>query len=177
MTLMGIVKNFSGLLVVRCALGLAEGGLFPGVTFYITLWYRRHECGLRMAIFFSAATLAGAFGGLLARGISEMKGIGGRPGWAWIFILEGIVTIFVAFFAKFIIHDSPETLVIYTVSISQLLILLLYSARFLSEAERKEVKERLKKDRTSLADEYDIKYLKSALTDWKIYVHMLITIG
>lgn len=159
MTLMGVVKNFGGLLVVRCALGLAEGGLFPGVTFYITLWYRRHECGLRMAIFFSAATLAGAFGGLLARGISEMKGIGGRPGWAWIFILEGIVTIFIAFFAKFIIHDSPET------------------ARFLSEAERKEVKERLKKDRTSLADEYDIKYLKSALTDWKIYVHMLITIG
>jgi len=47
----------------------------------------------------------------------------------------------------------------------------------LSEAERKEVKERLKKDRTSLADEYDIKYLKSAITDWKIYVHMLITIG
>jgi MFS family permease len=113
MTLMGVVKNFGSLLVVRCALGLAEGGLFPGVTFYITLWYRRHECGLRMAIFFSAATLAGAFGGLLARGISEMKGVGGRPGWAWIFILEGIVTIFIAFFAKFIIHDSPETLVIY----------------------------------------------------------------
>lgn len=119
---MGTVKNFGSLLVVRCALGLAEGGLFPGVTFYITLWYRRHECGLRMAIFFSAATLAGAFGGLLARGISEMKGFGGRPGWAWIFILEGIVTIFIALFAKFIIHDSPETLVTYPVSISQLLI-------------------------------------------------------
>jgi len=44
-----------------------------------------------MAIFFSAATAAGAFGGLLARGIAEMKGIGklhGKPiaGWAWIFV-------------------------------------------------------------------------------------------
>ena len=48
-----------------------------------------------MAIFFSAATLAGAFGGLLARGISEMKGVGGKPGWAWIFILEGLVTVLV----------------------------------------------------------------------------------
>ena len=38
------------------------------------MWYRRHECGLRMAIFFSAATAAGAFGGLLARGIAEMDG-------------------------------------------------------------------------------------------------------
>jgi hypothetical protein len=34
-----------------------------------------------MAIFFSAATAAGAFGGLLARGINEMSGIGGKPGW------------------------------------------------------------------------------------------------
>jgi len=108
---MGLVKDFRSLLIVRMALGLAEGGLFPGVTWYITLWYRRHECGLRMAIFFSAATLAGAFGGLLARGISQMKGVGGRPGWAWIFILEGLATIVVAAFAKFLINDSPETYV------------------------------------------------------------------
>ena len=46
----------------------------------ITMWYRRHECGLRMAIFFSAATAAGAFGGLLARGIMEMRGVGGLSG-------------------------------------------------------------------------------------------------
>ena len=30
---MGLVKNYSGLMVARSALGLAEGGLFPGVTF------------------------------------------------------------------------------------------------------------------------------------------------
>lgn len=106
---MGFVTNFTSLLIVRMALGLAEGGLFPGVTWYITLWYRRHECGLRMAVFFSAATLAGAFGGLLARAISQMKGAGGKPGWAWIFILEGLVTVVVAGFAKFLINDSPET--------------------------------------------------------------------
>lgn len=48
-----------------------------------------------MAIFFSAATAAGAFGGLLARGIVEMDGVGGKPGWAWIFILEGLATLVV----------------------------------------------------------------------------------
>lgn len=51
------------------------------------MWYARHECGLRMAIFFSAATAAGAFGGLLARGIMEMRGTAGLSGWQWIFIL------------------------------------------------------------------------------------------
>lgn len=69
--------------------------LRSGVAFYITLWYRRHECGFRMALFFSAATAAGAFGGLLARGISEMDGVAGRDGWAWIFILEGLATLVV----------------------------------------------------------------------------------
>jgi MFS family permease len=35
---MGFVTNYTGLLVVRAALGIAEGGLFPGVTYYITMW-------------------------------------------------------------------------------------------------------------------------------------------
>jgi MFS family permease len=90
---MGFVKNYGGLMAVRAALGLAEGGLFPGITFYLTMWYCRHECGYRMAIFFSAATAAGAFGGLLARAIMEMDGRGGLRSWQWIFILEGIVTV------------------------------------------------------------------------------------
>ncbi|RPA85958.1 MFS general substrate transporter [Ascobolus immersus RN42] len=159
MTLMGLVTNYTGLLIARMALGVAEGGLFPGVTFYITMWYRRHECGFRMALFFSAATAAGAFGGLLARGISEMDGVGGKPGWAWIFILEGLLTIVVAFFAYWVINDYPAT------------------ANFLTAEEKVEVERRLHQDRNGLADEYDIKYLKVALKDWKIWVHMFITIG
>lgn len=31
--LMGLVTSYSGLLVARAALGLAEGGLFPGINF------------------------------------------------------------------------------------------------------------------------------------------------
>jgi len=158
-TLMGIVHNYAGLMAVRAVLGIAEGGLFPGITYYITMWYRRHECGLRMAIFFSAATAAGAFGGLLARGIIEMKGTAGLSGWQWIFILEGILTVVVAIVAYFVMQDYPAT------------------AKFLTEEERVEVTARLKRDRSSLADEFDIKYFWAALKDWKIWVHMFITIG
>ena len=68
----GFVKNYAGLMATRVFPGLCEGGLFPGVNYYITQWYCRHETGFRMALFFSAATLAGAFGGILARGIAEM---------------------------------------------------------------------------------------------------------
>ena len=48
-----------------------------------------------MALFFSAATAAGAFGGLLARALVEMDGVGGLSGWSWIFILEGIATVLI----------------------------------------------------------------------------------
>lgn len=55
-----------------------------GVNYYLSCWYKREEFGIRAAIFFSAAALAGSFGGLLAAAIAEMHGIGGKAGWAWI---------------------------------------------------------------------------------------------
>jgi len=109
MICMGFVRNYSGLLASRAFLGLAEGGLFPGVSYFITMWYRRHECGTRLALFFSAATAAGAFGGLIARGISWMKGVGGYAGWRWIFILEGLLTLVVGSVSYWAIKDYPAT--------------------------------------------------------------------
>lgn len=76
--------NYPHIHSARIFLGLAEAGLFPGVTYYISLWYKRNEQSKRVAIFFSAATVAGAFGGLLAFGIEKMEGIAGLHGWAWI---------------------------------------------------------------------------------------------
>jgi hypothetical protein len=45
------------------------------------MWYKRAERQYRIALFFSAASLAGAFGGVLAYGISFMNDIGGYQGW------------------------------------------------------------------------------------------------
>jgi MFS family permease len=70
----------------RWWLGVAEAGLFPGINYYLSCYYKRSEFGIRAAIFFSAAALAGSFGGLLAAGIAQMGGVGGKPGWAWIFV-------------------------------------------------------------------------------------------
>jgi MFS family permease len=108
---MGFVHNFAGLVAARLFLGLAEGGLFPGVAFYITSWYRRHECGFRLALFFSAATAAGAFGGLLAAAIGKMGNVRGISAWSWIFIIEGLLTLVVAFSVYFVIVNKPQELV------------------------------------------------------------------
>ncbi|TVY38907.1 putative transporter [Lachnellula occidentalis] len=156
---MGFVRDYSGLLVARSFLGLCEGGLFPGVSYYITMWYKRHECGTRLAFFFSAATAAGAFGGLIARGISEMNNVGGFAGWRWIFILEGALTLVVATFAYWAIKDYPST------------------AGFLSTKEKIEVERRLADDNDGLATEFDMRYVYQALRDWKIWVMSVIAIG
>ena len=47
------------------------------------MWYCRKEGQLREALFFSAASIAGAFWGLLAFAIAKMNGVGGLEGWRW----------------------------------------------------------------------------------------------
>jgi len=99
MTFMGFCTSFAGLAAARFFLGVAEAGLFPGVNYYLSWyvthltrsmfliltsilsWYKRDEFGIRAAIFFSAAALAGSFGGLLAAAIAKMNGIAGKHGW------------------------------------------------------------------------------------------------
>lgn len=65
-TLQGVIVNKTGFYVVRTFLGITEGALFPGVVFYLSMWYKRSERVFRISLFFSAASLAGAFGGILA---------------------------------------------------------------------------------------------------------------
>ncbi|KAK7752184.1 hypothetical protein SLS62_005928 [Diatrype stigma] len=88
-TLLGIVQDRTGFLIARFFLGVAESGLFPGVVYYFSMWYKRRERQYRISLFFSAASLAGAFGGVLA--------------------YEGIATVLVAFSAYWFIHDYPDT--------------------------------------------------------------------
>ncbi|KAK4051224.1 hypothetical protein OIV83_003046 [Microbotryomycetes sp. JL201] len=109
MTLMGVVQSYAGLVITRTVLGATEAGLFPGVVLLLTFFYPRDRMQTRIALFFSAATIAGAFSGLLAYGIGFMNGVGGYSGWRWIFILEGLLTILVGAVSYFTLVDRPQT--------------------------------------------------------------------
>jgi MFS family permease len=159
MTLMCLINTYQGLIIARVLLGLTEAGLFPGVNFYISMWYPRAERSMRIAIFFSAATVSGAFGGLLAYVIEKMEGIGGLHGWQWIFCLEGLATLIVAFTAFFFMYDYPET------------------ASFLSEGERSYVVHMMKEDSSGLATRYDPQFVFQALKDYKTYIQVGIYMG
>ncbi|CAI6341679.1 unnamed protein product [Periconia digitata] len=161
MTCMGLVHNFQGLMASRWWLGVAEAGLFPGVNYYLSCWYRRSELGIRAAIFFSAAALAGSFGGLLAAGIAQMGGVGGKPGWAWIFILEGLATILVGIASYWMVHDFPD------------------EAKFLTPDDRARVLRRLRADNQASASHEDFKmvYFWASVKDWKTWAFAIIYMG
>ncbi|KAG6851216.1 hypothetical protein H0H93_015226 [Arthromyces matolae] len=163
MTLHGIIHNYGGLVTVRLLLGLFEAGMYPGIVYYISSWYKRSEMGTRVAIFFSSATVAGAFtkGGLLAAAIANMDGIGNRPGWAWIFILEGLATIIVALASYWVIQDFPDT------------------ANFLTEEERVFVIRRLQEDMqfSARGEDFRMSYVYQSLRDWKTWLAMGIYMG
>ena len=86
-TFQGFVHNYSGLIAARFFLGLTEGAILPSLVAYLSTFYPRERLGKRLAFFFSATSLAGAFSGLLASAILKMEGAGGKRGWQWIFIL------------------------------------------------------------------------------------------
>lgn len=44
---------------------LSNQGLFPGISFFLSGWYKRKESSKRISLFFVGAVLAGAFGGIL----------------------------------------------------------------------------------------------------------------
>ena len=123
----GFVKSYAGLLVCRFFLGLCEGGLLGGMVLYLSMFYRRHDMIFRMGLFYCAAPLSGAVGGLLATGLAEIRH-GGYNRWPWIFIVEGIITVVFGIIAIFFLPHTPSR------------------SRFLSEPERIAAVMRMKYD-------------------------------
>lgn len=68
----------------RAAIGFCEGGFIPGVILFATYFYTSKELSIRLAAFWSSLNVARVISALLAAGILEMRGIGGKPGWFWL---------------------------------------------------------------------------------------------
>ncbi|KAF7594364.1 hypothetical protein BBP40_009345 [Aspergillus hancockii] len=107
MTLTGVVQNFAGLMVTRVFLGIFEAGFFPGAVYLCTQWYMPKDLSTRLAYFYCASALPGAFSGLMAAAIAKMDSVGGYEGWRWIFILEGLATVLLGVACFFFLIDSP----------------------------------------------------------------------
>ncbi|KAH8998469.1 major facilitator superfamily domain-containing protein [Lactarius akahatsu] len=156
----GLVTNQAGLFGIRVLLGATEAGLFPGVVFIFSFYYLRRERHWRVAIFFAGAALAGAFGGILAYSIGKMEGVGGKRGWQWIFILEGLLTIAVSIVAFFFVPTWPQ------------------KVKWLSDAERTRLLARLDSDNDAAKKEnFSWRYVRQAFLDPLVWGYALLFHG
>ncbi|KAI0179544.1 MFS general substrate transporter [Hypoxylon sp. FL1284] len=105
----GFAKNFGDLVACRLLMGMFEGCLMPSLTLMLANWYKRDEIGLRISYLFVSSAMASAFSGLIAFAILFMDGAAGYPGWRWLYIIEGSVTVVVACLCYFIIPSSYTT--------------------------------------------------------------------
>ncbi|KAJ7777299.1 major facilitator superfamily domain-containing protein [Mycena metata] len=159
MVSMAFVKTWQGLIIARLFLGVAESGLGPALGFCVTLWYRHDQQARPIAFYFSAATLAGAFGGLLAFCIEKMNGLGGLPGWSWIFLLEGLVTIIISLVSFWAMIDYPST------------------ATFLTPAEREHLLDVLRRDTAGEPSHFEMKFVWETFKSPKSWLQAVIFIG
>lgn len=90
----------------RFMLGVFEGGFFPSVILYLSLWYRACDRGKAIAMFMSAIPVSSLIGTPLS---GWMLGLDwyGLAGWRWVFILQGVVPVFAGVATLFVLPNRP----------------------------------------------------------------------
>ncbi|KAK9327282.1 major facilitator superfamily domain-containing protein, partial [Lipomyces starkeyi] len=105
--LQSLTHNWAGMMTLRFFLGVAEAAYGPGVPFFLSFFYHRHEMAFRSGLFFSSAPLASAFAGALAYAITS--GHSKLQDWRLLFLVEGIPTMLIAVVALFFLpRSAPE---------------------------------------------------------------------
>jgi MFS family permease len=139
-SLQAIVNSFGFLVLLRALLGVGEAAFGPGVPFYLSFFYRRHELAFRTGLFISASPLSASFAGALAWLITKLSEHGPLRPWRLLFLLEGFPSVLVAIWAWEFVPDGPGV------------------AKWLSPRQRKVAVLRLRQEKEDEEEESDEKH-------------------
>ena len=145
--------------LLRFLLGAAEAGFFPGIIFYLALWFPAAQRARAIARFMTAVPVSGLIGGPLSGALLEMNGLLGLKGWQWLFLLEGVPAILLGLSVPFCLGDRPET------------------ARWLTSAERDWLTEKLAAERQACqpSGPMKIRHALSHATLWQLGIIFLLS--
>lgn len=93
--------------LLRLLLGIVIAGMWPGMAYYLTLFYPPSRTGKRIGQYFTAAQVSAAVVGLVSAGFQKMDGLGGLVGFQWMFLLYGLVGVIVGFSLLWWLPDRP----------------------------------------------------------------------
>ena len=105
---MALIYSPNSFYVLRFLLGLAEAGFVPGMFLYLSYWIPERHLGRATGLFIIAAPLTTVIAGPLSAALLEMDGIWGLRGWQWMFIIEGLPAVLLAFATLWAFPDRPE---------------------------------------------------------------------
>lgn len=139
-------------------LGIAEAGFFPGVIFYITLWFPAAYRARIVGWFMFAIPVSTVIGSPISGYILNMTGVYGLHGWQWLFILEALPALVLTFFVLFYLPDAPK------------------DATWLSTEERTWLQTRLDAERRTREAHTNISW-KQTLFNWRVVTLGVVYMG
>ena len=93
--------------LLRVLLGVAEAGFFPGIIFYLTLWFPAQYRGRIVGYFMAAIPLSTVIGAPISGVLLYLHGGLGLAGWQWLFVIEAVPAIILAGVVFFYLTDRP----------------------------------------------------------------------
>jgi ACS family tartrate transporter-like MFS transporter len=143
---------------VRILLGAAEAGFFPGIIFYLTLWFPAVYRARVIGYFMAAIPLSSVIGAPVSGMLLNLHGAAGLAGWQWLFVIEAAPALLLAVAVFFYLTDRPS------------------DARWLSPEERAWLTERLAAERRVRESVRDFSVLQ-ALGDTRVLLLACVYFG
>ncbi|KAL4744779.1 hypothetical protein BDW72DRAFT_199258 [Aspergillus terricola var. indicus] len=94
-------------LACRALLGILQGGFIPDIILYLSYFYKHHEMTIRLGFFWTATSMADIGASFLAFGLLHLRGLQGQSGWRWLFLFEGLLTLFIGLVAFVLMPPGP----------------------------------------------------------------------
>jgi len=101
------IDDQAGFYVERILLGAAQAGFLPGMIFYLTLWFPATHRARVFGYFIAGSTLSPVLGAPVSRALLGLDGLAGFRGWQWLFILEAVPAIMLAWAVWRYLVDRP----------------------------------------------------------------------
>ncbi|KAL1405939.1 hypothetical protein Q8F55_007621 [Vanrija albida] len=150
--------NFGALVATRLFIGIGEAMFTCSVAMYYGMWYKRTEIAARVSLFIGSGTLAGAFGGLIAYGVSFIKS-SKLETWRLLFLIEGLPGILLALCIFLFLPSRPA------------------KSRYINETERELAIRRLQTSRVASGHLFEWSAVRHAFSQHTAYLNGVVCIG
>lgn len=106
---LAFVQGPKGFYTLRFLLGAAEAGAYPGIIYYLTLWFPQRYRVWAIGVITLGSPVGNVLGSLIGGFLLDQNGLLGFQGWQWIFMATGTLSLLVGIAVLIWLPDQPGT--------------------------------------------------------------------